>query len=81
MVFRQAVAATCSPTLLAIALYVGVGFSQSLAAATAEERDQHFQAIQAVLEKDLVLTATRQRDQFSKAGYPDDAWFRKSLEW
>ena len=81
MVFRQAVAATCSPTLLAIALYVGAGFGQSLAAATAEERDQHFQAIQAVLEKDLTLTATRQRDLFSKSGYPEDAWFRKSLEW
>ena len=80
MVFRQVFAASCSPTLLALALYIGAG-SGSLQAATAEERDQHFLAIVATLDKDFRLTGERQRAAFAQLAYPDDAWFRKALEW
>lgn len=70
-----------SPTLLVLALVAGSGVGATALAATAEERDQHFDALTAVLEKDFRLTGERQRAAFAAAGYPEDAWFRKSLDW
>ena len=70
-----------SPTLLALALMSGAGTGGTLQAATAEERDQHFQALTAVLDRDFRLTGVRQQAEFATQGYPDDAWFRKALTW
>ena len=68
-----------SPTLLTLALLAGGGLSA--AAATVEERDQHFQAITALLAKDFRQPGERQQAAFAQATYPDDGWFKKALAW
>jgi hypothetical protein len=59
----------------------GAGTGCTLQAATAEERDQHFQALTALLERDFRLSGVRQQAEFVTQNYPDDAWFRKALTW
>ena len=70
-----------SPTLLVLALMAGGGAGGSLHAATVEERDQQFAALTALLERDFRLTGEHQRADFAAHNYPDDAWFRKALDW
>ena len=79
--FASSVRFSLSPTLLVLALMTGAGAGDSLQAATAEERDQHFAAITALLERDFRLSGERQRADFATHTYPDDAWFRKALDW
>lgn len=68
-----------SPTLFALCLALATG--SSLAAATAQERDTHFAAVQAVIERDLRLSAVRLQAEFVAASYPEDTWHRKALAW
>jgi tetratricopeptide (TPR) repeat protein len=68
-----------SPTLLALALACMA--SAPLAAATATERDNHFKTVQAVIDRELRLPAERLRAEYTAAGYPEDAWHRKALDW
>lgn len=68
-----------TPTLTAVALALCAG--GPLAAATAGERDQHFAAVQVLIDKGLRLPGERQLAEFAKAAYPDDAWHRKALAW
>ena len=79
--FASSVRLSLSPTLLVLALMTGSGTGDSLQAATVEERDQHFAAISALLERDFQLSGERQRADFATHTYPDDAWFRKALDW
>ena len=79
--FASSVRLSLSPTLLVLALMTGSGAGDSLRAATVEERDQHFAAISALLERDFQLSGERQRADFATRTYPDDAWFRKALDW
>ena len=79
--FTATVRISLSPTLLVLALMTGSGAGESLRAATVEERDQHFEAITALLDAEFRLSAERQRADFATQTYPDDAWFRKALEW
>jgi hypothetical protein len=75
---------SASPTLLALALLAGGGWSTLAGAAeggSQELRDEHFQAITGALDKDFRLTAARQQAIFAKHNYPDDTWHRKALEW
>ena len=51
----------------------------SLFAATADERDIHFQTVRELVESGMRLTAERQIDEFAKAGYPDAKWFEQGL--
>ncbi len=69
------------PGLLACALLAGGGAGQRVQGASAEQRDEHFQAITAVLDKDFLLTGERERAAFAALGYPDDALHRVALEW
>jgi len=68
-----------SPSLLAlVALWGGSG---SLWAATAEERDQHFLAVQGLIDRGIRPSAERQKAVFAKAGYPEAVWQQKALDW
>lgn len=68
-----------SPSLLALAALWGGG--GSLWAATADERDQHFIAVQGLIDRGIRPSAERQKAAFAKAGYPEAAWQQKALDW
>ena len=70
-----------SPTLIALAMLASAALPSTALGATAEQRDEHFQAVTSILDKDFQLTGKRQRAAFAQASYPEDAWHRKALDW
>ncbi|MBA3707530.1 MAG: hypothetical protein H0W83_01770 [Planctomycetes bacterium] len=68
-----------SPTLLAIV--AGLTGSVRIDAATVAERDEHFQAVQSLIERDIKASGERQKDDFIAAKYPDAQWCEMALSW
>lgn len=73
-----------SPSLLALAL--AGGLAHGLVAGDADPtlarmRDPHFSAVATLIDREMRLPASRIKEDFVKAGYPDDAWHRKALDW
>ncbi len=67
-----------SPSLLALVAASGLA---RVDAATVVERDQHFVAVQALIEHEMKGPAERQKKDFLDAAYPSNDLCAKALEW
>jgi hypothetical protein len=69
-----------SPTLLSLALVIGVAGMSPAWSATAEERDQHALAVSKLMMAGMLHPANRQMKSYKQAGYPaNDPYLDKVL--